>query len=75
MLQSSNRFNPPAPPPLMLAYIHQRVARRAAFLSGQATLQLEISKSAELIRIEERYRTDRIKQGERVKQREFRTWH
>jgi hypothetical protein len=52
-------------PPSMLAYVHSRVSKRAAYLSGQMTLQLEISKSQELVRIEERYRTDQIKKKQR----------
>jgi hypothetical protein len=52
-------------PPSMEAYIHNRVGRRAAFLSGQMSLQLEIAKSEQLIGIEERYRNDLIKRAQR----------
>lgn len=48
-------------------YIHNRVGRRAAFLSGQMSLQLEIAKPQELIGIEERYRNDLIKRAQRTK--------
>jgi hypothetical protein len=52
-------------PPWMISYLHHRVARRAAYISGQLTLQLEVGKSPELVRIEDRYRTDQIKRIER----------
>jgi hypothetical protein len=64
---SFNRLSTPMIPPSMEHYIHNRVARRAAFISGQMSLQLEISKPEQLIRIEERYRTDQIKRVERTR--------
>lgn len=67
MLRSFNHSNQPMIPPMMENYIHNRVSRRAAFLSGQMSLQLEISKSQRLIEIENRYRTDQIKKVERTR--------
>jgi hypothetical protein len=67
MLRSFNHSNQPMIPPSMENYIHNRVGRRAAFLSGQMSLQLEISKSQRLIEIENRYRTDQIKKVERTR--------
>lgn len=67
MLQPFNHSNQPMIPPFVEDIIRNRVSRRAAFLSGQMSLQLEISKSPELIRIEDRYRTDQIKRVERTR--------
>lgn len=68
-------FNQPSVPVWMSTYIQQRVGKRAAYISGSLTLQLEISKSQRLIGIEERYRADQIKKGERSNQGTFSTWH
>lgn len=67
MLRSFNHSNQPMIPPFVEDIIRSRVGKRAAFLSGQMSLQLEISKSPELIRIEDRYRTDQIKRVERTR--------
>jgi hypothetical protein len=67
MLRSFNRFNQPMIPPFVEDIIRNRVSKRAAFLSGQMSLQLEISKSQRLIEIENRYRTDQIKKVERTR--------
>jgi hypothetical protein len=56
-------------PPFVEDIIRSRVGKRAAFLSGQMSLQLEIAKSEQLIGIEERYRNDLIKRGQRTRRR------
>lgn len=64
MLQSFNRFNPPTILPLSEC-IRVKVARKAALVSAEANWQLELSKSQELVRIEERHRSDMIKRAVR----------
>lgn len=47
------------PSPLMLSYIHRRVAQRAAAIGYQVEWELELSKSKELVDIETRDRTEK----------------
>jgi len=54
-------------PPWMKAYIHRQVGTRAAYTATQTMYQLELGKSEQLVRIEDRYRTDQIKKIERSK--------
>jgi hypothetical protein len=49
------------PPYWMMNYIHTRVARRAAAVEYQMAWQLELKKSQQLVEIEDRDRTEKIK--------------
>lgn len=45
----------------MMNYIHARVARRAADVEYQYAWQLELKKSQQLVEIEDRDRTEKLK--------------
>lgn len=49
------------PPYWMLNYIHRRVGERAATVETQMAWQLELKKSQQLVEIENRDRTEKLK--------------